>query len=181
MAKKRINSNKKGKTGEREVAKLLTEWWGGEFSRTPDSGAFMTTHTTALLESGNDLSGDIITPSDFPFNVEGKRRKIIDLWELVRTPTPSLDEQLLKDNPVTWWYQSSGDASHSNKIPMIIMREDRKQWYCALPYIFRKVHKLSFGHLEYGRLFYICCYKDLKKHTKNEMIEMCNRYKALIQ
>lgn len=172
-----VNSIKKGKRGEREIAKILTGWWGGEFSRSPDSGAFMTTHTKAVLESGSDLSGDIICPADFPFNVEVKLRKEIDLWELVRTPTPDKDEALLKDNAVTWWYQSSYDASHGGKIPLVIMKENRKQWYCILPLRFYPHHKLTHGSLIYKNMFYISTFKkDMLNLTKEQVLEMCAKY-----
>ena len=180
-----VNSIKKGKRGEREVAKLFSEWWGGEFSRTPDSGAFMTTHTKAVIESGNDLSGDLITPADFPFNVEVKLRKEIDLWEIVRTPTLNKDEALLKDNLITWWYQSEYDASYSKKIPMVIMKENRKQWYFALPlkfyFIHNKYYLIKTGTIIYKNMFYVCSFKNvLDVLTKEQILHLCSKYKEAI-
>ena len=44
--KKRVNSRAKGSSFERSIAKLLNDRFNTtEFSRTPGSGAFATTHT----------------------------------------------------------------------------------------------------------------------------------------
>jgi len=172
-----VNSIKKGKRGEREVVKLLKDWWGGDFSRSPDSGAFMTTHAQVLVDSGSDLGGDIITPPDFPFSVEVKLRKEIDLWELVRIETPTEDQALMKDNPITWWYQAKYDASRFGKIPFVIMKENRKQWYCILPYEFKKFHNNDIPCLVYKEMFYICTYKNVKTYTKEEILACVELYR----
>ena len=52
--KKRVNSRRKGATFERElVTKLNKKFDTKEFSRTPGSGAFATTHTQAKRDADN--------------------------------------------------------------------------------------------------------------------------------
>ena len=69
--KKRVNSKRKGSTFERKIAKMLNERFDTkEFSRTPGSGAFATSHRN--LPEHLRIQGDLITPSNFPFVVECK-------------------------------------------------------------------------------------------------------------
>ena len=69
--KKRINSRSKGNSYEREVCKLLNERFEtNEFSRTPGSGAFATTHN---LPEHLKIYGDVITPIKFKYCIECKK------------------------------------------------------------------------------------------------------------
>jgi hypothetical protein len=176
MAKKRINSTVKGKVGEREAVRLLEAWWGGKFSRTPASGAFMTGHKQTIIESGNDISGDVIVPHDFPFNVEIKRRNSIDLWEVIRVLTPeSYDDT--KNNIITWYFQSAHDAKASGRLPLVMFRENGKKWYVALPYALLKHHSVKHGYLAYKNLFYICTFDDLTLLTKETVLTIIENIK----
>jgi Holliday junction resolvase len=61
--KKKVNSRAKGSTFERQIAKILNERFNtSEFSRTPGSGAFATTHS---LPDHLKIYGDLITPQNF--------------------------------------------------------------------------------------------------------------------
>src|SRR5699024_11495112 len=66
----RRRSKQKGNAYELKIAKELSKWWGGKFSRVPASGG---------LHWGSDqrVAGDIIPPvnSNFPFVVECKKRE----------------------------------------------------------------------------------------------------------
>ena len=42
--KKKVNSKKKGSRGELKACKILSEHFGMQFNKTPDSGAFGTAH-----------------------------------------------------------------------------------------------------------------------------------------
>lgn len=68
--KKKLNSRAKGNRFENKIAKLLNErFQTKEFSRTPGSGAFATSHK---LPDHLQLYGDLITPLKFKFIVECK-------------------------------------------------------------------------------------------------------------
>lgn len=69
--KKRKNSRAKGNAFENKIAKQLNERFNTtDFSRTPGSGAFATTHK---LPKHLQLHGDLITPQGFAFIVECKK------------------------------------------------------------------------------------------------------------
>lgn len=85
---------------ETEVARLLTEWWGASFARTPNSGALRWNGLTWTF-------GDLLPPEDFPAVVECKRRKGIQwhyLFDQDRKITP-------EHHPLSWWQQSQDDAT----------------------------------------------------------------------
>ena len=119
-----VNSKKKGNRNERQIAKTLSEWWGEEFTRTPSSGMFATTHARQLSALNVDIGGDLISPKNFPFNVEAKSAKSIDLYEAIRQREGSCF--------VDWWRQSNRDAKNMKKWPLVIFKEDRKQYYCMM-------------------------------------------------
>jgi hypothetical protein len=170
-----INSKRKGKRGESESAKLLEKWWGGHFCRTPDSGAFMTFHTKTILDSGNNVSGDLICPEDFPFCVEVKRRKEIDLYKCIRSSSTDSDYLF------TWIEQTKRDSERGNKIPLLMFKEDRRQWYICLPTIFiKELKKDERNYLSYLE-FSIISSDDLFSKTKEEIISLCNTYQTIIK
>ncbi len=78
---KRKNSRAKGAAFENKVAKILNNRFNtSEFSRTPGSGAFATTHK---LPDHLKLHGDLITPKNFKFIIEckkGKTRQVLTLF-----------------------------------------------------------------------------------------------------
>jgi len=68
---KRKNSRTKGNTFERQVAKILNDRFKTtEFSRSPGSGAFATTHS---LPEHLKIYGDLITPQKFKYCIECKK------------------------------------------------------------------------------------------------------------
>ena len=79
--KKRVNSRRKGASFERKVAKLLKDKFKSkEFSRSPGSGAYATTHN---LPEHLQLHGDILTPQNFKFVIECKSGyDHIDIFDL---------------------------------------------------------------------------------------------------
>jgi Holliday junction resolvase len=114
--KKRVNSKAKGGAFERQVANLLNEQFETkEFSRTPGSGAFATTHQH--LPEHITVAGDLITPLNFKFCIECKK---------------GYNDQsifsLLDYNSKIWQFieQCENDAKKLNKVPMIIYKQDRK-------------------------------------------------------
>ena len=69
--KKKVNSRTKGASFERQIATMLNKRFNTkEFSRTPGSGAFATTHN---LPEHLKLHGDLITPKNFRYCIECKK------------------------------------------------------------------------------------------------------------
>lgn len=120
------NSRAKGKRGERQVAKLLTEWWdqieaGVKFVPTPQSGGFSTKQVRAQFK----LAGDLMTTSAaFPFVVEVKHR---EKWSHDRLRAGSRC-------PVWgWWRQAQAAAEVQGGTPMLWFRRNREPWLVMIP------------------------------------------------
>lgn len=129
-------SKNKGNGFEREVAKILGEWWGEPFQRTPNSGA--------LRWNGNFWTfGDLLPPESFPCVIECKFYKKSNLNILLTgTPQPG--------NMLGWWAQCIEDVDRAEKelgkklIPILITKANFQPRLICLPRtVFRKLYKGS--------------------------------------
>tara|TARA_R110000744_G_scaffold342510_3_gene447720 strand:+ start:266 stop:778 length:513 start_codon:yes stop_codon:yes gene_type:complete len=121
--KKKVNSRAKGSTFERSIAKMFNDRFKtAEFSRTPGSGAFATTHT---LPDYLKIYGDLITPMNFKYCIECKKgynkenlyslyNYSSDFWKFVE--------------------QCEKDSEKCQKIPMVIFKQDRQKTLAIVPY-----------------------------------------------
>lgn len=114
--KKKVNSRAKGSTFERQIAKILNERFNtSEFSRTPGSGAFATTHS---LPDHLKIYGDLITPQNFKFCIECKKgyndESIYSLYNYSSNFWGFID-------------QCQKDADKCGKFPMLIFKQDRQK------------------------------------------------------
>lgn len=137
-----MNVRNKGKTGEQEVAELLTAWWtqiepDAIFKRTPGSGGWGG-RNNAEARAGFKLTGDVMTTAKFwPFDVEVKRR---EEWRYDRFADG-------RPSPVwLWWRQTQVSALTAVRIenpkteaelfkgrePMLWFRQNRRPWYVLL-------------------------------------------------
>lgn len=118
-----INSKNKGSEFERKVAKMLTEWSGQEYHRTPMSGA---------LHWKNDkrVVSDIVPPQDlvdrgWPFSLECK--KVEDAqWEFSAFIEGT--SMTLKDH----WKQCYEDAQREQMIPLLIFSKNRRDTFVMM-------------------------------------------------
>jgi len=113
--KKRINSRSKGSGFERQVAKILNETFDTkEFSRTPGSGAYATTHS---LPKHLKIYGDLITPEKFRYCIEYKKGynklSIISLYDY-------------SSDFWKFYEQCEKDSKKAEKEPLLIFKQDRK-------------------------------------------------------
>ena len=121
--KKRVNSRAKGSSFERSVAKILNDRFNTtEFSRTPGSGAFATTHA---LPDHLKIYGDLITPLNFKYCIECK--KGYNKENLYSLYNYSSD---------TWKFidQCEKDSEKCQKTPMVIFKQDRQKTLAIVPY-----------------------------------------------
>lgn len=122
--RKGINSRKKGSKNEREVAHLLEQWTGREFSRTPGSGGLRWGRRT-------DVIGDVVCTTEghiFPFSVETKFYNEINFEHLVSAP--------LRVKLLDFWAQATRDAERAKKVPLLLVRYNRmnkSQYYAFIP------------------------------------------------
>ena len=120
--KKRINSRTKGNTFERQIAKLLNDRFNTtEFSRTPGSGAFATTHT---LPDHLKIYGDLITPQNFKYCIECKKgynkENLYSLYNYSSDFWGFID-------------QCEKDSQKCCKIPMVLFKQDRHPTLAIVP------------------------------------------------
>ena len=122
MAK--INSQRKGRSAERDVSKILNERFGDGkkvFSPTPSSGAWgggqnRERRIDMSLEQKMTLVSDIMTPPDFRFILESKFYADISFWDLFN------ESSKLRD----WIEQVVSDSSFVGKEPFLVMKFNRK-------------------------------------------------------
>ena len=120
--KKKINSRTKGNTFERQVAKILNERFNTtEFSRTPGSGAFATTHQ---LPDHLKIYGDLITPINFKYCIECK--KGYNKENLYSLYNYSSDFWKFID-------QCQKDSDKCGRLPMVIFKQDRHPILAIVP------------------------------------------------
>ncbi len=120
--KKKINSRTKGQVGERQIVKILNDFYQtDEFMRTPGSGAFGTTHKTSLTSDNiNAFVGDIIVPKWFEYSLEVKSYKEISLWKILETGKTQFDEQLDEEEK---------DLGISEKkAVLLVFKQNRREW-----------------------------------------------------
>lgn len=160
-------SRDKGQRGEREAAKMLGEWWGSEFTRTPSSGGFK----TKKFRNDWNAEGDIVTPDEtFPFCVECKWQ---ENWTMMQLLTSDVCD------PWQWWEQTVKQTMGTNKIPLLIFKKNRYPWFYmtfdCVPLDFipgryfsvKPPMPFSWESLEYVR---IGKWDDLKTTTKNQWV-----------
>lgn len=127
-----MRSRDKGNNGEREVAKLLTEWWSKRnpnvhFVRSPSSGGWH----SAPVRAGFRASGDIMTDDlEFPFTIEVKRRETWSLRSFVAGGRSPVWE---------WWAQACKQGVEASLTPMLWMRKNRdRHWIVLVPEAYAK-------------------------------------------
>lgn len=124
-----VKGNRKGKTNERHLAKLIGEWTGLKFSRTPMSGGMH-------LRNAH-FAGDLVCVDEgvfFPFVVETKHLKRLTIPQRAADGTP---EKLKVRNMMrTVLDQAQRDADRVGKRPMALVRNngmDRDEYAVVLP------------------------------------------------
>ena len=112
----------KGKRWERDCADALTEAFGENFMRVPNSGAFTGGKNVFRMErmSQNQISasrGDIVPPDSFPhLIVECKHVKPGTVADLMQGPAAKIDQ---------WWAQANADARPGD-LAVLLVKEDRR-------------------------------------------------------
>jgi hypothetical protein len=131
--KKKVNSRAKGSTFERNIAKLLNDRFNtSEFSRSPGSGAFATTHT---LPEHLKIYGDLITPQNFKYCIECKKGyNNLNLYSLYNYSSE-------------WWCfleQCQKDSDKCGKIPLVIFKQDRQPTLAIVPDYVKTLKRLQY-------------------------------------
>lgn len=115
-------AKRKGNSNEREVAKMLAEWWGsGEWMRTPSSGGW---GRSKQVRADFNAAGDIVTTAaDFPFCVESKSEEGWELEQLLRSPDKC---------PIAKWWDQTVRETPEGKHPLLLFTRRLRPWYAML-------------------------------------------------
>lgn len=112
-------AKKKGARGERQLAKLFSDWWGCDFHRTPSSGGLRWKSNQAKTR------GDLVSDDpDFMFSVEAKNRENWEFSTLFQGKGPIFE----------WWEQCLEDAGTVGKVPLLCITKNRQPWYVVTLY-----------------------------------------------
>ena len=118
--KPRVNSKQKGAAFERKIAKTLNERFNTtEFSRTPGSGAFGSTHQ---LPQHLIVHGDLITPQNFKYTIECKNGYNVELEDVLKP----------KSDFYKFIEQAKSDAKRASRDWMVIYKKNRKKEVCVV-------------------------------------------------
>lgn len=109
--KQTINSKKKGNRNEQHVCKLLAQWTGEKFARTPSSGGLRRINNTNL--TGDVYPDTVNLAFYFPFSVETKALKQIYMPPVL----PKLSKVY------TIFSQAYRDAFRGNLMPFVMIRQ----------------------------------------------------------
>ncbi len=118
--KKKVNSGRKGKSGERGLVKILNARFpGGEpFSRVMGGGSHGARSLTK--QAKEVLTSDIVCPPGFLFSIECKYGyEDIDLFRSFDKGNKALDKFLA---------QAEGDAERVGRMPLLCWKKPRSPW-----------------------------------------------------
>lgn len=166
-------SKDKGTAWELEVAKILEENFEGKFSRTPRSGAMFGGENAENAEGERSdvieiLTGDIITPKDFPFTIEAKHYDDFKFSHMLTGENKDLD---------SWISAAEKDAELAKRLPMIIAKFSYIGSYVVFDY---RIIKTDDGicpstyfenHILYRRKWMMISLEEFL-NTKNIIVDM---------
>jgi hypothetical protein len=166
------SSKDKGNAWELEVAKFLEEHFEGKFSRVPRSGAMFGGENAENAEGERQdvveiLTGDIITPKDFPFTIEAKHYEDFKFSHLLQGENKLLDG---------WIESSEKDADLAKRLPMIMAKFSYIGSYVVFDY---KIIKTDTGicpstyfknHLIYKRKWMMISFEEFVS-VKNIIVD----------
>ncbi len=149
---KRKNSRTKGNTFERQVAKILNDRFKTtEFSRSPGSGAFATTHK---LPEHLKIYGDLITPEKFKFCIECKKGyNHLNLYSLYNYSSDFWN----------FLEQCEKDSEKCSKIPMVIFKQDRQPTLAILPSTTPFEENLKYIEIHKNKTYKVYLFEELIK------------------
>jgi len=166
------SSKDKGNAWELEVAKFLEEHFEGKFSRVPRSGAMFGGENAENAEGERQdvveiLTGDIITPKEFPFTIEAKHYEDFKFSHLLQGENKLLDG---------WIESSEKDAELAKRLPMIMAKFSYIGSYVVFDY---KIIKTDTGicpstyfknHLIYKRKWMMISFEEFV-NVKNIIVD----------
>ena len=141
--KKKVNSRNKGNTFDRFNTT--------EFSRSPGSGAFATTHS---LPEHLKIYGDLITPEKFKFCIECKKGyNHLNLYSLYNYSSEF------------WKFieQCEKDSEKCKRIPLVIFKQDRQPTLAIIPDTVEVLSNIKYIEIHNRKSYKMYLFEDLIK------------------
>jgi len=123
--KKKVDGKNKGDRTELNLCKLLTEYFGEEFSRALGSGSRWSQVGQLPEHAKKTLTGDVCAPEGFKWIIEckGGYEKDMNLSNVCDGKISRLDEFI---------EQVERDAEYCKRKPIILWKRNRKPWIAML-------------------------------------------------
>lgn len=123
------NPKAKGNAFELKIAKILSEWSGKKFHRTPASGALH-------WENDKRVISDIVPPQDLNWPLSIECKNVVYDWDF---------SLLIKETSTFWkhWKQATDDAKREGMIPMLVFTKNYRDTYVAL--LYKTFRQLNLG------------------------------------
>lgn len=139
-------SKNKGNSGERELAKILSELLGGSFTRVAGSGAFTggkNVHRKAALSVTQNRAhkGDIMAPDHLPkLVIEVKFYSDFPFHALLTDgPVPILDQ----------WIGQAMEANDPGDEWFVTIKINRRGWFVVIPATHATDYRIAANHASY--------------------------------
>jgi len=119
--KRKVDGGRKGKSGERELCKILSKRFGSEFTRTIGSGNRWSQVSNMPSHAKNTFTGDICCPEGFLFSIECKNgyEDKIDLGTIISNQNKTLDDFLK---------QAIKESKDCERKPLVCWKRKYKPW-----------------------------------------------------
>lgn len=159
-----INSKRKGNSWELEFSKILTENFKGVWKRAPMSGAIFGAGNRHRAEGVREdaqeiLSGDLISPKDWPFSIECKSYKELEFHQIIKGQCKKLDE---------WIEQGTSDSVFCKKELFIAMKIVRKG--CFVLFDAKYLNVTPKNSMTYKGKYIIISLEEFLEQSKNILI-----------
>lgn len=162
LKKKKINSRNKGNAFERKLCEILNTFFNTtDFSRSPGSGAFATTHK---LPEHLMIRGDLITPQKFKWIIEAKcgydKEGICSLFSK-------------KSIMLDWLVKVNKESLLAGRHFMLLLHQSRQETIAFTKHMptymnYPRNHIVIYGIQDIGDIV-ICNFKDLLELNKPDM------------
>lgn len=161
----KINSKKKGNKNEREIVKILNDYYKTDiFQRCPSSGALATTSKKLTKIKADVLIGDIIVPEDYPFFYEVKNLKNLDLWKIFELEI--FDRVVEEEHD-----KQKEQLKYTNKKDIVfVFRTNNRKWLCCYENLNINLDDISYIYIK-NKNRYILNFEDFLKKIEYKINE----------
>lgn len=162
-------SKNKGNSWEREICKFLSDTFGGNFMRVPNSGAFtggLNAHRRASMSDTQvrNAKGDIIPPDHLPkLVIEAKNYKDFAFHQLLSPECKQLDT----------WIKQTLDTVDVGDVWFTIFKITRRGSYVAFDKKMVEQHNFKLPNHCIYKTYVVCDMKDFFEINRTIILSIC--------